>query len=99
MRDDFFACVSGYEITDSPFVIDDFLILEIIVGAYHGIGVHFHRSGIFAYGGDALLFPVYVAQDFVHNPVGYLQVNGFVLLEIHRLKSFRSVICDVANNL
>ena len=40
-----------------------------------------------------------VAQDFIHNPVGYLQVNGFVLLEIHRLKSFRSVICDVANNL
>ena len=38
-------------------------------------------------------------EDFVHNPVGYLQVNGFVLLEIHRLKSFRSVICDVANNL
>ena len=35
--------------------------------------------------GDAPFFGIYAEKDFIANTVGYLQINGFTFLEIHRL--------------
>ena len=52
---------------------------------HHRVGVHLHHARIFAHGRDAPFFGIYAEKDFIANAVGYLQINGFTFLEIHRL--------------
>ena len=80
-------CSVADKLSDATAVEDNFLGLQVVVGAYNRIGVHLHGCRIFAYRRDAGLFRIDVLQDLVHDTVGYLQIYGFAFFKIHNVRT------------
>ena len=73
----------GHEVAEATLVVDDFERLQVVEGAHHGVGIHLHHRGILAHRGDAVVFAIPTLQYLVADALGYLQVYGVVVLEVH----------------
>ena len=92
--DDDLASSLRDKVADATLVVDNLQILQIFVGAHHGVGVDLDQSGVGTDGRDALFFGIVAQKDFVHDAVGYLQEDGFGFFEVHERRNLWSVICE-----
>ena len=79
-----------YEIAEAALVEDDAFLSELVVGLDRRVGVDTERGGIFAHAGYAVEGLVDTREDLVAQAVGYLQIDGFIIVECH-INVFRVV--------
>ena len=78
LRQDFFTRFGGYKKTDSTSVIDNPLLLKAIIASHHCVGINLKVARIFPHRREACISRIVAIQDFVANPVGYLDIDSFV---------------------
>ena len=72
-----------YEIAEAALVEDNPFLSELVVGFDRCVGIDAERGGIFAHAGYAVEGLVDTREDLVAQSVGYLQVDGFIIVECH----------------
>ena len=82
---DFVAGARGYKHPDTAFLVDDVVALEDVEGAQDGVGVHLVLGSQVADAGHALVFLILAGEDVVAHAVGYLHVDGSLVLVNHRV--------------
>ena len=80
------------EIPDAALVVDDALGGELVVGAGDGVGIDLQGDTAFPDGRDALALRPCACQYPLAYRVGYLQVDGFMLVEFHGCLSFEGLV-------
>ena len=79
------AAGSGFdEEAQSAARVDDVLLEQVFVGSHDGVHVHSQRGSMFAHAGNAGLVAILPGENLVADLVGYLLINGSVLLEYHK---------------
>ena len=57
-----------------------------------------HYSCIFSYRQDTSFFFIHFLKNLIHDTVGYLQINRFILFKSHRRHSFRLTTSERVNS-
>src|SRR5690554_5828133 len=83
--------IFGHKKTDSTFIKYDALLLEVLIGTHHGVGIDLQMRGQLPYRGHLLVDGPFTEQDMLIDVVCYLQVYRVVALEIHVIPPFPSV--------
>ncbi len=90
---DLVAGAWGDEDADAASLVDDVVALEDVEGAQDGVGVDLVLGSQFADAGHALVFLILAGEDVVAHAVGYLHVDGSLVLVDHRVKILWVTIC------
>ena len=80
--------VFRHEIAEAALVEDDALLRKLVVGLDGGVGVDAELRRILTHAGYAVESLIDASQNFIAQPVGYLQEDGFFVIEWHSFVCF-----------
>ena len=71
------------EASQAALVVDDAALPELVERFRRGVHVHLKQYAVVAHTGYALIGGIFPRQYFVHQSVGYLEIDGACFSEIH----------------